>query len=341
MNIEQLPGQIAYTESKIKDYQKTIDYYKSICARKDLTSILDEIKDLKKTVADLTGLLENGPQKREGLKVLVTEYNGNLIIETLNCNEFDEDFVPAGQGRIGCSLSNNERLGISEKALELIKTFKRVGDAIGDLMGEENNFTWIGGLLRVADKNAVVCRYFKMPKNYKLIDNAPSKEAIEYINNKSKGLVSIEYDNFEQEIWISLSKSGSWKIPEGSDKMEHVYDNYFTLENTEGAQFVRDIIYDSEIQILNASEGMIKEREEGSRKILINPELKAEILATVKNIFSNNKILDSEIMSYINPLFDLGFDNNIMNPDNRHWRMSITATPEVILEKLKSFKRDL
>jgi len=88
---------------------------------------------------------------------------------------------------------------------------------------------------------------------------------------------------------------------------------------------------------------------EDGRFVSMPKEVEQEILELCANIFKKGdekyswdiKVHDSEIMSYINPLFDLGFDNNVMNPHETFWRMSIKATPTVMLEKLRAFKREV
>lgn len=348
---DQLKQSIAYYEGdKIANLKKSIEYYKSIGARKNLTEMYADLEDLERTVKNMKDLLENGPQKRTGLKVKVTTFNGKLVVETMDIDDFDEDFVPNGQGRIGCSLTNNARLGISTEALELMKTFKKVGDVIGDLMGEDDSFSWIGGPIRVMDGDSVVCRYFKMPEGYVVIENTTTQGLTDSIEEKTAGAVSIEYEDFEQELWIELSKTGSWKPKaDNPEQMEHVYNDYFTLQNQEGARFVGGRVYDPEVRIMNAPEGMIKNTSDGHRTVLMDKAIEKEILQACIDIFKTGderfswdiKVPDSEVMSYINPLFDLGFDNNVMNPGPGFWRMSIKATPKQILEKLRSFKREV
>jgi len=358
---QQIKAHLDHIEgSKIPDLQKTIDFYKKVGARKDMTQILADMQDLKNTADNLRNLLEKGPQKHEGLKVRVTEYKGSLIIETLNPMDFDEDFVPNGQGRIGCSLTNNARLGISVEAIALMKTYKRVGDVIGDLMGEEDSFTWIGGPKRLVEKGSTVCRYFKMPVGYVVIENTPETEAIEYVNKKETTTITIDYPDYQQELWIELQKTGRWKPKanqtegkEYADNNEFVYDDFYTLANGgKGGRFVGGNLFNKHVVITNAPEGMVRKDtsySEDGRFVSMPKEVEQEILELCANIFKKGdekyswdiKVHDSEIMSYINPLFDLGFDNNVMNPHETFWRMSIKATPTVMLEKLRAFKREV
>lgn len=353
MKPEQIQSMISYYETdKIKNLEESIAFYKECGAHKDLTEMYNDLAGLKNTVANYRKLLENGPQKKEGIKVRVSAYNGNVIVDTVDADVFDSDFVPAGEGRIGCSLNNNARLGISLEALEIIKTYKRVGDVIGDLMGDKDSFTWIGPVRQILRPESVVCRTFDIPKEYVIIDNSVPEELCELLDGKSEAAIkmnSIEYKDFKQELWIELSVSGSWK-PTAADpsKSEYVYNDYFTLQNSEGARFVGGNIYDKSVSVLNAPEGLVKIKNE-SIEVNMSPEIKSEILGMCLNMFKKNpgddrwniKVDVKDIMSYINPLFDLGFDNNVMNPQPGYWRMSIKATPEVMLEKLKSFKREM
>lgn len=347
MDKEQISRMIEYYESdKIVNMQKTIDFYKNAGARKDLTSLYAELADLQRTVDNYKKLLE-GPQIRDGLKVKVTEHEGNLIIETLDIEDFDKDFIPNGQGRIGCALSNNARLGISVEALKLMSTYRKVGDVIGDLMGETDNFSWIGGPNHILQKDSVVCRYFKMPEGYVVIDNVSSSEATQHIDEAKAGSINIDYKDFEQELWIEMSTRGKWVKNESTGNSEYTYDNYYMLENQEGSRFVGGNVYNPDVVILNAPDGMVTTDRDGHRTVKMGIDVKNEIFEAVLNIFRtgneskwNIKIPKEDVMSYINPLFDLGFDNNVLNPRDGYWRMSIKATPATILEKLKSFKRD-
>ena len=45
-----------------------------------------------------------------------------------------------------------------------------------------------------------------------------------------------------------------------------------------------------------------------------------------------------EMWDYVNSFFDLGFSNNIMNPSERYFRLSLTGTISKLKEKLSNFK---
>ena len=90
------------------------------------------------------------------LKVKVTAYKQNLIIETIDEKE-DENFFPVGGTRIGCTLIETDNLlGMSDEAVELLKTLKKSHDDIGDICAwktddNKNCFGWIGGFKKIVN----------------------------------------------------------------------------------------------------------------------------------------------------------------------------------------------
>jgi len=90
------------------------------------------------------------------LKVKVTAYKQNLIIETIDEKE-DKNFIPVGGSRMGCVLIETDKyLGMSEEAFKLLKTLKKSSDDIGDVTAWKVNddrdcFGWIGGLKRIVN----------------------------------------------------------------------------------------------------------------------------------------------------------------------------------------------
>lgn len=90
------------------------------------------------------------------LKVKVTTYKQNIIIETIDEKE-DKNFVPAGGSRFGSVLIETDKfLGMSKEAVELLKTLKKSHDAIGDVTTWKTNdnrdcFGWIGGFKRIVN----------------------------------------------------------------------------------------------------------------------------------------------------------------------------------------------
>ena len=90
------------------------------------------------------------------LKVKVTAYNQNLIIEAIDGKE-DENFFPVGDTRIGCTLIETDNLlGMSKEAFDLLKTIKKSHDDIGDVCAwitddDKNCFAWIGGFKKIVN----------------------------------------------------------------------------------------------------------------------------------------------------------------------------------------------
>ncbi len=90
------------------------------------------------------------------LKVKVTAYKQNLIIETIDEKE-DKNFIPVSGSRIGCVLMETDKfLGMSEEAFKLLKTLKKSSDDIGDISAwktddNRNCFAWIGNLKKIVN----------------------------------------------------------------------------------------------------------------------------------------------------------------------------------------------
>lgn len=92
------------------------------------------------------------------MKVKVTAYKGQIVIDTANPEKDVDDFwYPTGRGRMGCVLLNTERyLGVSKEAIELMKGIRRNHDAIGDIGWWKSDnqgycFSWWGPIYRVID----------------------------------------------------------------------------------------------------------------------------------------------------------------------------------------------
>lgn len=92
------------------------------------------------------------------MKVKITEYTGVIVIETLK-PEADKDFVPVGPGKVGSVLTNTRKhLGISKKALVLMKKLPVSSDDIGEVdawkAGDRDCFGWLGPLNRIVGLDA-------------------------------------------------------------------------------------------------------------------------------------------------------------------------------------------
>lgn len=113
----------------------------------------------------------------------VTAYKEHLIIDTVK-PEKTENFIPVGNGRIGCVLINTDKLlGMSKEAFSLMKKLKVNGDAIGDIStwkttDERNCFSWVGGLKRLVDvKNCECSRDGIIDIEHIIIENEVPEEA--------------------------------------------------------------------------------------------------------------------------------------------------------------------
>lgn len=337
---EQIQSRIDYIKSKkIKDAQDTIDYYKRIGANADLSRYEDEIAEFEQDIINLEKILNGDIKKLDTIKVKVTEYKGGVVIETINPNDFDQDYLAAGQGRYACILTDNSRLAISEEAAKIIKKMGRTRDVLGTLVGSENHFAWCGGPFFLFPSDEKVCRDFKMPVGYQTIENETSQEAKDVIDSKNESSAGIEYADIKHELWIDLTRNGSHKKQEdGTTK--YLYNNYFTLQVRPLDKYIHDL----DTPILNAPEGKVVNsmNYEGSRRIYMSEDNLQQIKTLSKQIFKDNKserVHEDDIMSYINGLYALGFFNNCMNPSEHYWRMSIVDTPENIIETLKKFKK--
>lgn len=95
------------------------------------------------------------------LRVKVTVYQDLLCIETVQPVDDDKNFVPAGNGRIGCVIMDTEgRLGLSEEALEWLRKVSKSGDDIGDvdawIAGNGKGvFSWLGGMFCIKPLNGI------------------------------------------------------------------------------------------------------------------------------------------------------------------------------------------
>lgn len=112
-------------------------------------------------------------------KVRITAYKDHLVIETEAPHDKTDNFVPDGDGRIGCVLiGTQELLGVSDEALALLQKVKKGRDAIGDLMWWEADggrccFGWLGGPLCIKDMSDIVGDrdYAVRPGHYVTIPN--------------------------------------------------------------------------------------------------------------------------------------------------------------------------
>ena len=355
---ENIQSQIDYIKTKkIKEAQDTIDYYKEVGANADLTRYEDEIVEFEQDIINLETVLKDGPKKLDTIKVKIVEYKGSAIVEVIDPEDFDPDYLGAGQGRYACMLMDNSRLAISNEALAIIKGMGRTRDVLGCFVGDESHFAWCGGPNSVFNSEDKVCRDFKIPVGFQTIDNEVGQEVKDFIDGKEEGAENIDYSEIKHELWIDLTRSGNHTDDKGQN---YVYENFFKLS----VRPLEKYIHDQEVNILNAPVGRVIDSRsyEDSRQILMSDENLEQIKKLSEGIFVvNNKVEDVEfngdikdlwkklhregsvheddIMSYINGFYELGFFNNCMNPHKHYWRMSIVDTPENIIETLKKFKK--
>lgn len=127
----------------------------------------------------------------DNLKVKVTAYKDNLIIQTVD-KTADKNFVPVGPGKLGSVLMDTKKfLGMSKEAVELSKTMPRGTDAIGDMstwMATDGRacFSWFGPLYRVLDvKDCVSDRDGIIDIPHVTIENDVPEEAKTLIDSET------------------------------------------------------------------------------------------------------------------------------------------------------------
>lgn len=107
------------------------------------------------------------------LKVSVFAHNGMIVMAPNEPEkDIENEWFPTNANRMGCVLCDTKnKLGVSQEALELMKTIQVGRDAIGDidwwLCGDgKYAFSWFGSIYRVIDpKNAQSARGFKVYQN--------------------------------------------------------------------------------------------------------------------------------------------------------------------------------
>jgi hypothetical protein len=354
---ESIQRSIDYTQKKLDEAKETISYYEQVGAQKDLSWEQSQVELFETEIENLSTILKDGPKKLEGIKVRVTEYKGIIVVETLNSDVFDLDFSPNGGGSIGCSLLDVERLAMSQEAVDAIRKLNRVGDSIGDFMnGASDYFSWIGGAFSIKDSNCVVSRDFKMPVGYVEIENITSDKAKEEIDGNAISSNDIEYKDLEHSIWIEIRQHTEWG-PKDDDPTMHEYkhSDFHTVE----VKIHKKYLGEADLNILNSPEGCVYPMEmyhgdKFGREYKLTDEEYKEIIALAQACFegmegkykgnygwttSGYVIPKDKVMSFVNGLFAVGFDNNIMNPRMDYWRMSMQATTSEIKKALQSFKR--
>lgn len=282
------------------------------------------------------------PSDTDTLKVKVVAYNNHLLIETLDADIYDKDFIPVGSGRIGCILNNINRLGVSKEAYEILCQLEPSNDDIEDISWDETGFAWLGGIYSIKGSD-ISGTYME---NYIEIPNIVSDEQTEAVDSSiMKKNIPIDYSDVVFHPWIEIRKSHY-----SSDYRVSIYYNKAHLYNNE--------------TIINAPENCIEYGE--STSVYISDAYKHQICEKIYSIFgeefkSNSddslvelykklgreykpepykisiEVKDEYVMSYINRFFEIGFDNNLMYPDKRYWRLTYNSTLDNYLTKLNEY----
>ena len=327
---EQIQSSINYKkgDNGLQRVVETINYYKQVGAEKPL-DWYEEQKDLyQQEIDSLEVLLSKGAEEIDTPKVRITEYKGNVVIETIDPGQFDQDFSRPILGHIGCSLFNTERLEMSQEAIDAISRMSSTGYGMGDFMASEDHFTWVGPEFCIKTPDCVRASDHRTPKVFKLIENTVSDKAKEFIDSGSHISKPRPKKEIKHNLWIELLQHSNWEPKEDEPNVNHyVHSDFHILD----------------IRIHNHNEGEELSQEDGE-----------EIKSLVKGLFegfegsykgnynweeTGIKIPKEDLMSFVNGLFKAGFDNNIMNPRMDYWRMSMEATVEELKKALKSFKR--
>lgn len=320
----------------------------------------------------------NAPIKhsdRTDLKVLINAYNERIIITTLNVDDKeDSDFSGAVGQNIGCSLRNNNRLGVSPEALELIQKVKRGRDAIGDLMGDRQQFSWIGGENMILGPKIVGSRDFNMCTNFIIIDNNVDDETKQAIDESEKG-IELDFADVKFDMWLELTLDKNYVDGKYVEKDyykvnlilqdTYIFDEKVTITNIpEGYNLKRGIYDDNDIKVK-----VLKDDHKAIADLLfhnifgeklrvppqpVDPALETEQDKKIREMmekFENddffgrgfrhgyeNTIHKDVIWDYVNSFFDIGYRNNIMNPTHNHFRLSLKAPVKVLKERLRQFK---
>lgn len=123
--------------------------------------------------------------------VMVTCYKNKLIIEGASPDLKHPNWVPAGQGRIGCIVMDTAKhLGVSEEALAWLKKVPRSADDIGDVdwfaSGTRHAFGWLGGPLAMVSRDATGSNSYTVPPEgqYIVIPNDVPADAKDIIDEK-------------------------------------------------------------------------------------------------------------------------------------------------------------
>jgi hypothetical protein len=350
---------ITHWKSKLDNYIESINFYKDNKINYDATHELESIELLKQKLINLNSVEDGTYIQPTGPKVKVTTYDNKIYIQTFDSNKFDIEFSPVGLGSIGCTLTNNTRLEISQEALDAIKGLKRVRDCIGDFMGDKNTFSWIGDLNMIHNMNSVVSKDFRLPQDYILIDNITDisnfNEVTDIIEKKEQrelylndSMDVIDYNKLNFDLWVEIRLQSEWVENPITKTSSYKPTGKRTVEFT----FHEKDLYKEELKkpLLNLEhESCLNSNEfRSGYKSLRMPthktnEMKANILnafklKTPKYSFEKIFIEDDKLIKCVNVALDAGFENNIMNPQLDYFRLSIVGTSDEILNATRQIK---
>ena len=213
------------------------------------------------------------------IKVKVTAYKEQIVIETIDPDTFDKDYSPNGNGRMGCSLSNTSKLGISAEALSLLKQVSRNRDAVGDFMGDSNSFGWWGGTFSIKNLKSQGARDFEIC-NHVVIDNDVSDYAIGEVEKQLKESENntVEYEDVSFEPWLELREDRTYNHDTKSYDSKDIFSVNICFHDSH--------LYDDDVEILNAPENSITRHErDGYSDIKFPKNIKLDIEEKISNIF--------------------------------------------------------
>jgi hypothetical protein len=308
---ETLESHVEYLQTELDTMVKNKKYYVDLDMNKNFEFEDSQIALYNEEIENYRKLIDNVPVPiLETTKVRVTTHNGLIIVETINPETFDQDFQRPILGSIGCSLWNTSRLEISNEAIEAIGKLKSSGDGLGDFMGDRNHFSWIGPEISIKDNTCVNSRDYRLPTTYKSIENVTSDAALKFLREYKSESTEIK-ETGKIQLWLEFNEKTEYVL-EGEKYVYKHFDDYkfdFRAWYHPGHKEIST-------KIREALASALKE----------------------KNIDKYKTSSKETTLQTVRDLFELGFDNNIMNPHIEYWRMSIEAPLEDILERLNKLK---
>lgn len=126
----------------------------------------------------------------EQVKVRVTAYRENVVIEAIDPEKEFPGWFPLDSEKVGCTLVGTQKsLGVSKEALRILRGLPRCGDSIGSVMWWPVKsggfaFGWLGGPRTILRGGSEGDRNFAVREGgYVLIPNDTSLDAQKYIRD--------------------------------------------------------------------------------------------------------------------------------------------------------------